>query len=197
MHPFPKKRNKICRVLTQIKGKLFYHNVPAKRRSSIYCSLFSGSYALNVSSNGAGEDLGGGCKGCPHPPPPPPDPPWDDLLPSNSNGILRKKKKMWFIGYGWIRSCRGLKIRLSQVKTNLRYITYITYISQVGCFMPFLFGDVSLPLYRGWSSRFLLSSLINIFIIIFIDMHRRFDDKFNYAPFKTSCGVNLNQNTTP
>ena len=42
----------------------------------------------------SGADLRGGCRGCapPHPPP------RDDLLFSNTTGILRKKKTMWFIG---------------------------------------------------------------------------------------------------
>ena len=39
----------------------------------------------------AGADLGGGCRGCA-------PPPRDDLLFSNTTGILQKKKTMWLIG---------------------------------------------------------------------------------------------------
>ena len=40
----------------------------------------------------SGADLGGGCRGCA------PPPPRDDLRFSNTNGILQKKKTMWFVG---------------------------------------------------------------------------------------------------
>ena len=38
-----------------------------------------------------GADLEGGCRGCA-------SPPGDDLRFSNTTGILKKKKTMWFIG---------------------------------------------------------------------------------------------------
>ena len=47
---------------------------------------------VGLEVGGAGVDLEGGCRGCA------PLPPRDDLLFSNTTGILPKKKTMWFIG---------------------------------------------------------------------------------------------------
>ena len=56
--------------------------------------LFACFRSVFINSTTAGADLGRGCRGCA---PPPPPPLWDDLLFSNTTGILQKKT-MWFIG---------------------------------------------------------------------------------------------------